>query len=142
LEIEGRFEAIEECYEFMLAYAAQGLTSDKGRVRQTGEGISDSRSQSSYGLTEHCAEAMGGCERFPGRHGARAGAACSIGRQAECLGSFARAVLEARKAGKIRYIGFTGHKSPAIHLKMLATAESHQFRFDTVQMPLNVMDAH
>jgi predicted aldo/keto reductase-like oxidoreductase len=51
-------------------------------------------------------------------------------------------VLEAKKAGKIRYIGFTGHKSPAIHLKMLATAESHQFRFDTVQMPLNVMDAH
>jgi aryl-alcohol dehydrogenase-like predicted oxidoreductase len=52
------------------------------------------------------------------------------------------AAIEARKAGKIRYIGFTGHKSPSIHLKMLATAASHQFRFDTVQMPLNVMDAH
>jgi aryl-alcohol dehydrogenase-like predicted oxidoreductase len=50
--------------------------------------------------------------------------------------------LQARKAGKIRYIGFTGHKSPDIHLKMLDAAASHQFRFDTVQMPLNVMDAH
>jgi predicted aldo/keto reductase-like oxidoreductase len=50
--------------------------------------------------------------------------------------------LEAKKAGKIRYIGFTGHKSPDIHLKMLETAARHQFRFDTVQMPLNVMDAH
>ena len=57
-------------------------------------------------------------------------------------GGAMEAVLEAKKAGKIRYIGFTGHKSPAIHLKMLETAESHQFRFDTVQMPLNVMDAH
>ena len=52
------------------------------------------------------------------------------------------AVLEAKKAGKIRYIGFTGHKSPDIHLKMLETAERYQFRFDAVQMPLNVMDAH
>lgn len=52
------------------------------------------------------------------------------------------AVLEAKKAGKIRYIGFTGHKSPDIHLKMLDTAARHQFRFDAVQMPLNVMDAH
>ncbi len=51
-------------------------------------------------------------------------------------------VLAAKKAGKIRYIGFTGHKSPDIHLKMLATADSHNFTFDTVQMPLNVMDAH
>ena len=50
--------------------------------------------------------------------------------------------LAARKAGKIRYIGFTGHKSPDIHLKMLKTAFEHQFTFDTVQMPLNVMDAH
>ena len=57
-------------------------------------------------------------------------------------GGAMEAVLEAKKAGKLRYIGFTGHKSPAVHLKMLATAESHQFRFDTVQMPLNVMDAH
>jgi predicted aldo/keto reductase-like oxidoreductase len=52
------------------------------------------------------------------------------------------AALAARKAGKIRYIGFTGHKSPDIHLKMLKTAFDHQFTFDTVQMPLNVMDAH
>jgi aryl-alcohol dehydrogenase-like predicted oxidoreductase len=52
------------------------------------------------------------------------------------------AVLEAKRAGKVRYIGFTGHKSPEIHLKTLATAASHRFHFDTVQMPLNVMDAH
>jgi predicted aldo/keto reductase-like oxidoreductase len=52
------------------------------------------------------------------------------------------AMLEARKAGKVRYIGFTGHKSPDIHLKMLRVAEAHGFHFDTVQMPLNVMDAH
>ena len=52
------------------------------------------------------------------------------------------AVLEAKKAGKIRYIGFTGHKSPEIHLKMLSMAANHQFHFDAVQMPLNVMDAH
>jgi uncharacterized protein len=51
-------------------------------------------------------------------------------------------VLEARKAGKVRFIGFTGHKSPDIHLKMLATAAQHGFTFDAVQMPLNVMDAH
>src|ERR1700676_2419574 len=52
------------------------------------------------------------------------------------------AAVEAQKAGKVRYIGFTGHKSPDIHLKMLKTAAAHQFTFDTVQMPLNVMDAH
>jgi len=52
------------------------------------------------------------------------------------------AVLEAKRAGKVRFIGFTGHKSPDIHLKMLATASKHDFRFDAVQMPLNVMDAH
>ena len=52
------------------------------------------------------------------------------------------AVLQAKKAGKVRYIGFTGHKSPDIHLKMLATASKHGFKFDAVQMPLNVMDAH
>ncbi len=52
------------------------------------------------------------------------------------------AAVEARKAGKIRFIGFTGHKSPDIHLKMLATASKHGFKFDAVQMPLNVMDAH
>ena len=52
------------------------------------------------------------------------------------------AMLAAQKAGKVRYIGFTGHKSPDIHLKMLNTAFAHQFTFDSVQMPLNVMDAH
>jgi uncharacterized protein len=52
------------------------------------------------------------------------------------------AVLAAKKAGKVRYIGFTGHKSPNIHNKMLETAFAHKFTFDTVQMPLNVMDAH
>jgi uncharacterized protein len=48
----------------------------------------------------------------------------------------------AKKQGKIRYIGFTGHKSPDIHAKMLETAFAHNFTFDAVQMPLNVMDAH
>jgi len=57
-------------------------------------------------------------------------------------GGAMEAVLEAKKAGKVRFIGFTGHKSPDIHLKMLATASKHGFRFDAVQMPLNVMDAH
>ena len=52
------------------------------------------------------------------------------------------AVIEAKKQGKVRYIGFTGHKSPEIHLKMLNTAFAHDFTFDAVQMPLNVMDAH
>ena len=52
------------------------------------------------------------------------------------------ALLSARKAGKIRYIGFTGHKDPRIHLHTLAVAREHDFTFDAVQMPLNVMDAH
>lgn len=52
------------------------------------------------------------------------------------------AMTEAKKAGKVRYIGFTGHKNPAIHLQMLEVAAAHNFKFDTVQMPLNVMDAH
>ncbi len=52
------------------------------------------------------------------------------------------AALAARQAGKIRYIGFTGHKDPDIHLKMLHTGFAHGFTFDAVQMPLNVMDAH
>jgi aryl-alcohol dehydrogenase-like predicted oxidoreductase len=56
-------------------------------------------------------------------------------------GSF-EAMMEAKKAGKLRYVGFTGHKDPDIHLKMLHTAYQHGFIFDTVQMPLNVMDAH
>jgi len=57
-------------------------------------------------------------------------------------GGSMEAVLAAKKQGKIRYIGFTGHKNPDIHLKMLDTAFAHQFTFDAVQMPLNVMDAH
>jgi predicted aldo/keto reductase-like oxidoreductase len=56
-------------------------------------------------------------------------------------GAFA-AVRAAQKAGKVRFIGFTGHKDPAIHLKMLRLAELHGFVFDAVLMPLNVMDAH
>src|SRR4029079_5450218 len=52
------------------------------------------------------------------------------------------ALVAAKKAGKIRFIGFTGHKSPSIHLAMLETAATHKFTFDTVQMPVNVMDAH
>ena len=52
------------------------------------------------------------------------------------------ALIEARDAGKIRFIGFTGHKDPRIHLYMLEVAREHGFQFDAVQMPLNVMDAH
>ncbi len=52
------------------------------------------------------------------------------------------ALVEARAAGKIRYIGFTGHKDPRIHLHMLEVAKEHDFSFASVQMPLNVMDAH
>lgn len=51
-------------------------------------------------------------------------------------------LLKARDQGKVRFIGFTGHKSPKIHRKMLDTAAAHGFRYDTVQMPLNVMDPH
>jgi predicted aldo/keto reductase-like oxidoreductase len=52
------------------------------------------------------------------------------------------AFVEAKKARKLRFIGFTGHKDPRVHLYMLETAARHGFRFDTVQMPLNVLDAH
>jgi predicted aldo/keto reductase-like oxidoreductase len=57
-------------------------------------------------------------------------------------GGALEAVLRAREQGKLRYIGFTGHKSPAIHRHMFEVADRHGFHFDTVQMPLNVMDAH
>jgi aryl-alcohol dehydrogenase-like predicted oxidoreductase len=57
-------------------------------------------------------------------------------------GGALEAVLAAKQAGKIRFIGFTGHKDPAIHLHMLDLAKQNHFNFDTVQMPLNVMDAH
>lgn len=53
-------------------------------------------------------------------------------------GGSAEALLKAKEQGKVRYIGFTGHKSPAIHKKML----SQGFPWDAVQMPLNVLDAH
>jgi aryl-alcohol dehydrogenase-like predicted oxidoreductase len=57
-------------------------------------------------------------------------------------GGALEAVLAARKAGKIRYIGFTGHKDPIVHLRMLDVAAENKFHFDSCQMPLNVMDAH
>ncbi|WP_375514801.1 aldo/keto reductase [uncultured Nostoc sp.] len=52
------------------------------------------------------------------------------------------AMLSAQKAGKVRYIGFTGHKDPLVHLRMLDIAAQNNFHFDTLLMPLNVMDAH
>jgi aryl-alcohol dehydrogenase-like predicted oxidoreductase len=51
-------------------------------------------------------------------------------------GGVIEALDEAKKAGKVRFVGFTGHKHPEIHLKML----SHDYPFDTVQMPLNCFD--
>jgi uncharacterized protein len=57
-------------------------------------------------------------------------------------GGALEAAVTAKQAGKIRYIGFTGHKDPAVHLRMLETAQKHSFHFDTIQMPINVMDAH
>jgi predicted aldo/keto reductase-like oxidoreductase len=57
-------------------------------------------------------------------------------------GGAIEAVQEAQQAGKVRYIGFTGHKDPSVHLRMFETADTHSFHFDTVQMPINVMDAH
>ena len=57
-------------------------------------------------------------------------------------GGAMEAVFEARRAGKVRFIGFTGHKDPRIHIHMLDIAKEHGFQFDTVQMPINIMDAH
>jgi aryl-alcohol dehydrogenase-like predicted oxidoreductase len=57
-------------------------------------------------------------------------------------GGALEALVAARQAGKIRYIGFTGHKDPRVHLYMLEVAKRNNFVFDSVQMPLNVMDAH
>ncbi len=57
-------------------------------------------------------------------------------------GGALEALLRAREQGKLRYIGFTGHKSPLIHKHMFEVADRHGFHFDTVQMPLNIMDAH
>src|SRR6202042_1348392 len=53
-------------------------------------------------------------------------------------GGAAEALEQAKKEGKVRFVGFTGHKDPSIHLKMLATG----FPFDAVQMPLNAFDAN
>jgi len=53
-----------------------------------------------------------------------------------------QAILAAQKAGKVRYVGFTGHKDPAVHLRTIEVAKKHGFRFDSLLMPLNVMDAH
>lgn len=52
------------------------------------------------------------------------------------------AVMAAKKAGKVRFVGFTGHKDPKIHLYMLEVAAKHGFHFDSCQMPLNVLDYH
>ncbi|MDY3554462.1 aldo/keto reductase [Gemmata sp. JC717] len=57
-------------------------------------------------------------------------------------GGAQEAVEAARKAGKIRFVGFTGHKDPLAHLRTLEVAKENGFRFDAVQMPLNVLDAH
>ncbi len=57
-------------------------------------------------------------------------------------GGAVEAVAEAKKAGKIKFVGFTGHKDPSVHLRMLEMADKHNYSFDAVQMPLNVMDAH
>ena len=57
-------------------------------------------------------------------------------------GGAMEALLAAKQAGKLRFIGFTGHKDPRIHLYMLEQANKHNFAYDTVQMPLNVLDAH
>jgi predicted aldo/keto reductase-like oxidoreductase len=51
-------------------------------------------------------------------------------------GGAIEALDQARREGKVRFVGFTGHKDPAIHLKML----SYDYPFDTCQMPLNVFD--
>lgn len=57
-------------------------------------------------------------------------------------GGALEAALEAKQAGKIRFIGFTGHKDPRIHVYMMEVARAHDFQFDVVLMPSNVMDAH
>ena len=57
-------------------------------------------------------------------------------------GGAVEALMDAKRAGKTRYVGFTGHKDPAVHLRMLQMAKERDFHFDTAQMPINVMDAH
>ena len=53
-------------------------------------------------------------------------------------GGSAEAMLKAKEQGKVRFIGFTGHRSPEIHKRMV----SQGFPWDTVQMPVNVLDPH
>ena len=50
------------------------------------------------------------------------------------------ALMAAKQAGKIKYIGFTGHKDPAVHLRMIELADQHKFHFDSAQMPINILD--
>jgi aryl-alcohol dehydrogenase-like predicted oxidoreductase len=57
-------------------------------------------------------------------------------------GGAMEALVQARQAGKLRFIGFTGHKDPSIHRHMLEVGLQNGFTFDAVQMPLNLMDAH
>jgi predicted aldo/keto reductase-like oxidoreductase len=57
-------------------------------------------------------------------------------------GNIVDVLKQARQEGKIRFIGFTGHKSPEIHLHMIETADKHGFTFDSVQMPVNALDQH
>ena len=66
----------------------------------------------------------------------------ACGRDSPLRSEVERLLLAAKQAGKLRYIGFTGHKDPTIHLAMLEAAERHGFRFDTVMFPMNVFDAH
>jgi len=47
-----------------------------------------------------------------------------------------RGKIEAQKAGKVRYVGFTGHKDPLVHLRMLEVAAENKFRFDTCRCRL------
>ena len=62
--------------------------------------------------------------------------------QAFMPGNVIDVLEQARREGKIRFIGFTGHKSPSMHLNMIETAAKHGFHFDTVQMPVNALDHH
>ncbi len=57
-------------------------------------------------------------------------------------GGAREAVEAAKQAGKVRFIGFTGHKDPLVHERMLEMAQAHGFHFDSCQMPLNLMDYH
>ncbi len=64
------------------------------------------------------------------------------GEQAFQAGYVVDVLREAREQGKIKHIGFTGHKSPQMHLNMIEAADKHGFVFDTVQMPVNALDDH